>query len=213
MCLATCALRRTRSLARTTLKTIKKPVWALAYNVAAIPLAVASLLNPILAAAAMAASSVFVVSNSCASVLQATEKEPGNERHRDDRFTAIPGQRQTRQALYRIEGQVRGVEKMVEDDRYCIDILTQLLPSTLRSSRWRSRSWTSMSVAARRRSRQATKRTRSEDRELLEAVQRTDALMATAAQRGVVLHVGGLQYASEKAVWSGSQCPARGRRR
>ena len=28
--------------------------------------------------------------------------------------------------LHRIEGQVRGVEKMVEDDRYCIDILTQL---------------------------------------------------------------------------------------
>ena len=28
--------------------------------------------------------------------------------------------------LKRIEGQVRGVAKMVEDDRYCIDILTQL---------------------------------------------------------------------------------------
>ena len=28
--------------------------------------------------------------------------------------------------LNRIEGQVRGVEKMVEDDRYCIDILTQI---------------------------------------------------------------------------------------
>ena len=28
--------------------------------------------------------------------------------------------------LHRIEGQVRGIEKMVEDDRYCIDILTQL---------------------------------------------------------------------------------------
>ena len=27
--------------------------------------------------------------------------------------------------LHRIEGQVRGIEKMVEDDRYCIDILTQ----------------------------------------------------------------------------------------
>ena len=28
--------------------------------------------------------------------------------------------------LRRIEGQIRGVERMVEDDRYCIDILTQI---------------------------------------------------------------------------------------
>lgn len=28
--------------------------------------------------------------------------------------------------LHRIEGQVRGVEKMVEEDRYCIDIVTQI---------------------------------------------------------------------------------------
>ena len=28
--------------------------------------------------------------------------------------------------LHRIEGQVRGVEKMVENDRYCIDVLTQV---------------------------------------------------------------------------------------
>ena len=28
--------------------------------------------------------------------------------------------------LHRIEGQVRGIEKMVEGDRYCIDILTQI---------------------------------------------------------------------------------------
>jgi DNA-binding FrmR family transcriptional regulator len=30
------------------------------------------------------------------------------------------------QRLHRIEGQVRGIERMVEDDRYCVDILTQL---------------------------------------------------------------------------------------
>lgn len=39
-------------------------------------------------------------------------------------YTATKDQLQAR--LRRIEGQVRGIERMVDDDRYCIDVLTQI---------------------------------------------------------------------------------------
>jgi CsoR family transcriptional regulator, copper-sensing transcriptional repressor len=39
-------------------------------------------------------------------------------------YSATKDQLQKR--LHRVEGQVRGIERMVEEDRYCIDVLTQI---------------------------------------------------------------------------------------
>jgi len=49
-------------------------------------------------------------------------------------MTTVPGYGSTRDAhlkrLRRIEGQIRGLQKMVESDTYCIDVLTQVSAAT-----------------------------------------------------------------------------------
>ena len=45
---------------------------------------------------------------------------PGYSDHKDD----------VRKRLRRVEGQVRGVQRMVEEDAYCIDVLTQIAAAT-----------------------------------------------------------------------------------
>ena len=123
-------------LARAAFRTIRRNLgWAFGYNVAAIPLAALGFLNPIIASAAMTLSSLFVVANSlrlqryplrAASGIhgqQATNKEENMHGYTHDKDSYL-------RRLRRIEGQVRGLQRMIDEDKYCIDILTQVAAAT-----------------------------------------------------------------------------------
>jgi DNA-binding FrmR family transcriptional regulator len=53
-----------------------------------------------------------------------TTSEPADSCHHSDSYAADKGRLLSR--LARVEGQIRGVARMIEDDRYCVDILTQI---------------------------------------------------------------------------------------
>lgn len=55
---------------------------------------------------------------------QTVTPEPDASCHHNHSYAADKGKLLSR--LARVEGQIRGVARMVEDDRYCVDILTQI---------------------------------------------------------------------------------------
>ncbi len=117
-------------LARAAFRTIRRNLgWAFGYNVAAIPLAALGFLNPIVASAAMTLSSLFVVASSLR-----LQRYPLRTASQDQQEGDMHGYTHDKDSylkrLRRIEGQVRGLQRMIDEDKYCIDILTQVSAAT-----------------------------------------------------------------------------------
>ena len=118
------------TLARATFRTIRRNLaWAFGYNAAALPLAALGFLNPVIASVAMTLSSAFVVASSLrlqrhhvrADITHKPENHMHGYTHDKDSYL---------RRLRRIEGQVRGLQRMIDEDKYCIDILTQVAAAT-----------------------------------------------------------------------------------
>ena len=138
------------ALVKQTMRVIRQNLgWAFVYNIICIPVAAGVLypafgirLTPTMAAAAMALSSVSVVANSLRlRRFAAVGASPGprstplpfipiTQRHTMSTSRHADIAPETKQAvlnrLRRIEGQVRGLQRMVEEERYCADVLTQV---------------------------------------------------------------------------------------
>ena len=75
-------------------------------------------------------------------------RSDGTSHQAGGRRTAQPRQGQLPRRLRRVEGRVRSLQRMIEDDKYCIDILTRWRRRPRPWSRWPSACWRSTSATA-----------------------------------------------------------------
>jgi CsoR family transcriptional regulator, copper-sensing transcriptional repressor len=62
--------------------------------------------------------------------VRAFDGRQGRDQQEEDMHGYTPGRASYLRRLRRVEGQVRGLQRMIEEDKYCIDILTQVAAAT-----------------------------------------------------------------------------------